>query len=125
MVDSIDIPTLFTDKSEIVTYNYDNIDHLIGSEIDHYEFIDKTWDDEDDKVIFIDEEGRIVSVKQNTFSEVFPIEKLYELRVKRDIIDLFSLIYSKEFIDSSVTGPFSSYSQFVKEHRIEIEHGFK
>ena len=40
MVDSIDIPTLFTDKSKIVTYNYDLIDHLIGSEIDHYEFID-------------------------------------------------------------------------------------
>jgi len=41
MVDTLkDIPTLFTDKSKIVTYNYDNIDHLIGSEIDHYEFID-------------------------------------------------------------------------------------
>ena len=37
MVDSIDIPTLFTDKSKIVTYNYDLIDHLIGSEIDPIE----------------------------------------------------------------------------------------
>jgi len=90
----------------------------------NYDFIDKTWEDGDDKVIFINDDGRIRSLKQNTFSEVYPIEKLYELRVKRDIIDLFSLIYSKEFIDSSLTGPFSSYSQFVKEHRIEIEHGF-
>ena len=81
----------------------------------NYDFIDKTWEDGDDKVIFINDDGRIRSLKQSIFSEVYPIEKLYELRVKRDIIDLFSLIYSKEFIDSSLRRQKTLNGKFLEE----------
>ena len=34
------IPTLFSGKDVILQYDYDQIDSLVGSEIDHYEFIE-------------------------------------------------------------------------------------
>ena len=69
-----------------------------------------------DRVIFINQDGLIYSSKTNT-SESSTIKDLCELKVKRDIVDLFSLIYSKEFIHSMKTGPFSSFSIFIMEYR--------
>ena len=34
------------------------------------------------------------------------VSNLYDIKVKRDIVDLFSLIYSKEFIHSTRHGRF-------------------
>ena len=45
------IPTLFTDKKDIISYNYDNIDHLVDSKIDHYKFIDNLSVPDPDKII--------------------------------------------------------------------------
>lgn len=46
-----------------------------------------------------------------------PIEKLYELKILRDVVDLFGLIYSSEFISAENTGPDSTWSDFVYEYR--------
>ena len=34
------LPTLFSGKDVILQYDYDKIDSIVGSEIDHYEFIE-------------------------------------------------------------------------------------
>ena len=34
------LPTLFSGKEVILQYDYEQIDSLVGSEIDHYEFIE-------------------------------------------------------------------------------------
>ena len=82
--------------------------------------IERNWDRDDvDRVIFINGDGLVVSSTVNTISESYTIDELCELKVKRDVVDLFSLIYSKEFIHSMETGPFSSFSRFVREHRGE------
>ena len=46
-----------------------------------------------------------------------PIEKLYEYKILRDVVDLFGLIYSREFISAGKTGPDSSWSDFVNIYR--------
>ena len=48
------------------------------------------------------------------------VSNLYNIKVKRDIVDLFSLIYSKEFIHSDKTGPVSSWSDYVANYRKKI-----
>jgi len=44
-------------------------------------------------------------------------DMIYDIKIKRDIVDLFSLIYSKDFISSSETGIDSSWSEFVECYR--------
>lgn len=46
---------------------------------------------------------------------------IYNIKVKRDVVDLFSLIYSKEFISSSKTGIESHWSEFVEYYRKGIK----
>ena len=78
------------------------------------------------KKVDIDEEGRSVyKVLMNnrddieiTYGEL--ISDLHDLKVKRDIVDLFSLIYSKDFIHSDKTGPNSSWSDYVRHYRNKI-----
>jgi len=45
------------------------------------------------------------------------VDKIYDRKTQRDVVDLFSLIYSKEFISSRKTGMHSSWSEFVKIYR--------
>jgi len=52
--------------------------------------------------------------------EFMEINKIYDVKFQRDVIDLFSLIYSKEFITSSKTGRYSSWSEFVEIYRKNI-----
>ena len=40
-----------------------------------------------------------------------------DVKIYRDCVDLFGLIYSKKFIDSRETGPQSSWSDFVNHYR--------
>jgi hypothetical protein len=69
-----------------------------------------------------DTEGEQVSVKllQDEDLEAMEINKIYDGKSQRDVIDLFSLIYSKEFISSSKTGPYSSWSEFVEVYRKKL-----
>ena len=46
-----DIPTLFTNKKDILTYDFNQIDDLVGSDIDHYEFIDNLSVPDPDKTL--------------------------------------------------------------------------
>ena len=48
------------------------------------------------------------------------LDEIEDMVIKRNIIDLFALIYSKEFIPSTVTGPQSSWSEFVESYRKEL-----
>ena len=74
----------------------------------------------------IDDEGRynykLMMNSKNTTSTTYEdfISNLYDLKVKRDIVDLFSLIYSKEFVHSKKTGPISSWSDYVMNYRNKI-----
>ena len=72
----------------------------------------------------IDEEGQIdvssVYYEPNTNISLFyddVVEDLYDIKTKRDIVDLFCLIHSKELIESFKTGPFSSWTDFVLSYR--------
>ena len=46
-----DIPTLFTNKKDILQYDFNQIDDLVGSDIDHYKFIDNLSVPDSDKSI--------------------------------------------------------------------------
>ena len=48
-------------------------------------------------------------------------DDIYNIKIKRDMVDLFSLIYSKEFIPSTETGIESYWSEFVKCYRKGIK----
>ena len=37
---SLNVPTLFTDKKELLSYDYDQVKNLVDTDIDHYTFID-------------------------------------------------------------------------------------
>ncbi len=76
------------------------------------------------KVLNIDEEGQIdvssVYYEPNANISLFyddVVEDLYDIKTKRDIVDLFCLIHSKELIESFKTGPFSSWTDFVLSYR--------
>jgi len=64
----------------------------------------------------MDEEGQEISTKMNEKS-VTEIQYLYDKKTLRDIVDIFSLIYSLKFIPSKRTGPESSWSDFVEIYR--------
>jgi hypothetical protein len=64
----------------------------------------------------MDEEGQEISTKMNEKS-VTEIQYLYDKKTLRDIVDIFSLIYSLKFIPSKITGPESSWSDFVEIYR--------
>ena len=90
---------------------------------------ERNWDkDNIPRIIFINGDGLVVSSTIVTVSmqgKVWDtIDKLCELKIKRDVVDLFSLIYSKEFIHSMDTGPFSSFSRVVREYRGEGREDF-
>jgi|TARA_Y100000310_G_scaffold158315_1_gene157747 hypothetical protein len=53
-------------------------------------------------------------------SDVDAINNINEKKILRDVVDLFSLIYSREFIDSKETGPTSSWSEFVEIYRKKL-----
>jgi hypothetical protein len=64
----------------------------------------------------MDEEGQEISTKMNEKS-VTEIRYLYDKKTLRDVVDIFSLIYSSKFIPSKRTGPESSWSDFVEIYR--------
>lgn len=79
------------------------------------------------KDLNIDGEGRIkvsrVYPDKNSNVNIFYDDlngDLYKLKLKRDVVDLFSLIYSKELIESFKTGPFSSWTDYVLSYRDNI-----
>ena len=62
--------------------------------------------------------SRLITDKDKKLkSEVNILDSRYNIKVKRDVVDLFSLIYSKEFISSTATGINSSWSEFVECYR--------
>jgi len=64
----------------------------------------------------MDEEGREIATELNKKS-VGGIQDLYDKKILRDIVDIFSLIFSKRFVNSKETGPQSSWSDFVEIYR--------
>jgi hypothetical protein len=64
----------------------------------------------------MDEEGREIATELNKKS-VGEIQDLYDKKILRDIVDIFSLIYCKKFISSKKTGPQSSWSDFIHIYR--------
>jgi len=69
-----------------------------------------------------DDEGRVLNRKPLYFYEEMenklePLDKLYETKILRDVVDLFGLIYSREFISAEKTGPDSTWSDFVYIYR--------
>ena len=71
-----------------------------------------------------DDEGRALKVSERPLyfyedmeDKLQPIEKLYEFKILRDVVDLFGLIYSREFISAEKTGPDSTWSDFVYIYR--------
>jgi hypothetical protein len=64
-----------------------------------------------------DIEGEQVSVRLSKDGDLDPHCNIDNVKIKRDVVDLFSLIYSKEFIPSGTTGPNSSWSDFVEIYR--------
>jgi len=62
-----DIPTLFTNKKDILTYDFNQIDDLVGSDIDHYEFIDNLSVPDPDKTLCKQYFKSIMSGKNHTF----------------------------------------------------------
>jgi len=64
----------------------------------------------------MDEEGREIATELNKKS-VGGIQDLYDKKILRDIVDIFSLIFSKRFVNSKETGPQSSWSDFVHIYR--------
>jgi len=69
----------------------------------------------------LDDEGEIIKVlvynKEHLIDED---ENIDDVKIKRDVVDLFSLIYSKKFISSEITGPSSSWSDFVNCYRKKL-----
>ncbi len=65
----------------------------------------------------LDDEGEVVKVLNNKEHLIDGNETIDNVKIKRDVVDLFSLIYSKEFIPSRKTGPNSSWSDFVEIYR--------
>jgi hypothetical protein len=69
----------------------------------------------------LDDEGEISKVLiYNKEHLIDGDENIDDVKIKRDVIDLFSLIYSKGFIPSDLTGPNSSWSDFVEIYRKNI-----
>jgi len=49
------------------------------------------------------------------------LDKIEDMKIRRDIVDLFSLIYcGGDFISSDNTGPGSSWSDFVSSYRYSL-----
>tara|TARA_Y100000592_G_scaffold41232_1_gene65371 strand:- start:3016 stop:3909 length:894 start_codon:yes stop_codon:yes gene_type:complete len=59
---------------------------------------------------------KVLTKSENNF-DVVNIDDIYNLKIKRDIVDLFSLIFSRKFIPSIETGIESSWSEFVENYR--------
>ena len=70
----------------------------------------------------LDDEGCYINVirhDENKHNRI-GLDETYERKTLRDVVDLFSLIYSKKFISSEITGPSSSWSEFVEIYRENI-----
>lgn len=50
-MDNVDIPTVFSSKEKILTYDYNMIDQLVDSTIDHYKYIDNLSVPDKDKLL--------------------------------------------------------------------------
>ena len=80
------------------------------------------WPDHHPMTRVYDTEGEQVSVRlsQDGDLDVMPVDKIYDRKSQRDVVDLFSLIYSKEFVSATETGIDSTWSEFVKIYRKNI-----
>ena len=70
-----------------------------------------------------DDEGRIINtIRYNEeHKHKDTQDEIYDTKIKRDVVDLFSLIYcGKKFISSENTGPQSVWSDFVVCYRRDI-----
>ena len=70
-----------------------------------------------------DDEGRIINtIRYNEeHKHKDTQDEIYDTKIKRDVVDLFSLIYCGEkFISSENTGPQSAWSDFVVCYRRDI-----
>ena len=70
----------------------------------------------------LDEEGNCIStVKYDEDEHENTLDKIEDMKIRRDIVDLFSLIYcGGDFISSDNTGPGSSWSDFVSSYRYNL-----
>ena len=86
-----------------------SVDNVISKTVRDYK--NKKW------LNVLDDEGEVVKVLNNKEHLIDGNETIDNVKIKRDVVDLFSLIYSKEFIPSRETGPNSSWSDFVEIYR--------
>ena len=83
--------------------DYDILDYRNIMELDNFlpnDFIENTnigW------IRSFDDEGRTVNVSKDDKQNLKSIDKLYEYKILRDVVDLFGLIYSKKFVRSEET----------------------
>ena len=69
----------------------------------------------------LDDEGFCINtIRYDKKEHKIGLNEIEEMVILRNIIDVFGLIYSKEFISSSKTGPHSSWSEFVETYRENI-----
>ena len=69
----------------------------------------------------LDDEGFCINtIRYDKKEHKIGLNEIEEMVILRNIIDVFGLIYSKEFISSSKTGPHSSWSEFVEIYRKKL-----
>jgi hypothetical protein len=107
------ISEIYRDYDVIDYRDIISVDNVISKTVRDYK--NKMWSN------ILDDEGEISKVLiYNKEHLIDGDENIDDVKIKRDVIDLFSLIYSKGFIPSDLTGPNSSWSDFVEIYRKNI-----
>jgi hypothetical protein len=68
----------------------------------------------------MDDEGKIINIVSYEEKHEDIEHEIYDIKIKRDVVDLFSLIYSRKFVPSIKTGVDSTWSDFVSHYRKRI-----
>jgi len=107
------ISEIYRDYDVIDYRDIISVDNVISKTVRDYK--NKMWSN------ILDDEGETSKVLiYNKEHLIDGDENIDDVKIKRDVIDLFSLIYSKGFIPSGLTGPNSSWSDFVNCYRKKI-----
>jgi|TARA_Y100000310_G_scaffold340718_1_gene437497 hypothetical protein len=117
----------FRDENQWVSELYNDFDIIDYRDIlqeDFSELLPNTYQDNRNpgwsKVL--DKEGKILeTIKYDEDEHYDTLDKIEDMKIRRDIVDLFSLIYcGGDFISSDNTGPGSSWSDFVSSYRYSL-----
>jgi len=107
------ISEIYRDYDVIDYRDIISVDNVISKTVRDYK--NKMWSN------ILDDEGEIIKVLvYNKEHLIDGDENIDDVKIKRDVVDLFSLIYSKKFIPSEITGPNSSWSEFVEVYRKKL-----